>query len=59
MLTGMTIYGGDCPFDKIDKWIDTVNTEFGLSNRIMNASNFSIQSKVIVILRLLTRAMLL
>lgn len=31
MITGMKIYSGDPPFDKLDKWIETVNCEFGLS----------------------------
>ena len=31
MITGMTIYSGDVPFDQLDKWIETVNKEFKLS----------------------------
>lgn len=31
MITGMKIYSGDVPFDLLDKWIETVNKEFGLS----------------------------
>ena len=31
MITGMTIYSGNVPFDQLDKWIETVNKEFKLS----------------------------
>lgn len=31
MITGMKIYSGDVPFDQLDRWIETVNKEFGLS----------------------------
>lgn len=31
MITGMKIYYGDVPFDQLDRWIETVNKEFGLS----------------------------
>ena len=31
MITGMTIYSGDVPFDQLDKWIEIVNKEFKLS----------------------------
>lgn len=31
MITGMTIYSGDVPFDQLDRWIETVNKEFKLS----------------------------
>ena len=31
MITGMTIYSGDAPFDQLDKWIEIVNKEFKLS----------------------------
>lgn len=33
MLTEMHIYGADAPFALIDKWIETVNAEFGLSDK--------------------------
>lgn len=31
MITGMTIYSGNVPFDQLDKWIEIVNKEFKLS----------------------------
>lgn len=31
MLNNMKIWGADCPFELIDRWIETVNAEFGLS----------------------------
>lgn len=40
MLTGMKIYGADCPFVLIDKWIDTVNAEFGLSDKNYECKQF-------------------
>lgn len=34
MLNNMNIYGGvECPFELIDKWIEIVNAEFGLSTK--------------------------
>lgn len=40
MLHNMHVWGGDCPFKLIDKWIETVNAEFGLSDKNKECQQF-------------------